>query len=60
MKNRFPYLQKCTLLLPFAWMHRFWVTRKEWGRFADHTKKIIAADKEDVLKLKRIYKEIGL
>lgn len=60
MKNRYSYLQKYPWLLPIAWGHRFIGSWKEWGRFAQHTKDIIDADEESVLKLKRIYKEIGL
>lgn len=60
MENRYTYLQKQPWLLPAAWVHRLAVSRKEWGRFADHTKNILTADEEKVLKLKRIYKEIGL
>lgn len=60
MENRYTYLQKHKWLLPAAWVHRFFGSSKEWGRFADHTKNIISADSEEVLKLKRIYKEIGL
>lgn len=60
MENRYSYLQKHRWLLPAAWVHRLAGSRKEWGRFANHTKNIIYADEEEVLKLKRIYKEIGL
>ena len=60
MKNRYAYLQKHPWLLPAAWIHRLAISHKEWGRFAGHTKQIIAAEPEEVLKLKRIYKEIGL
>lgn len=60
LENRFTYLQKHGWLLPAAWVHRLAVSRKEWRRFADHTKDILQADSEEVLKLKRIYKEIGL
>lgn len=60
LENRYTYLQKSHLLLPAAWVHRLIGSRKEWNRFADHTKNILTADEEAVLKLKRIYKEIGL
>lgn len=60
LQNRYTYLQKYSWLLPVAWVHRLICSRKEWGRFANHTKNIITADEEAVLKLKRIYKEIGL
>ena len=60
LENRFTYLQKHRWLLPVAWVHRLVSSRKEWGRFADHTKKIITADTEEAQKLKQIYKELGL
>ena len=60
MENRYTYLQKHRWLLPVAWAHRIICSRKEWGRFADHTRDILDADSEDVRKLKRIYQQIGL
>ena len=60
LENRYTYLQKHRWLLPAAWVHRLVASRKEWGRFAGHTKDILTADSEDVRKLKRIYQEIGL
>ena len=60
MENRYTYLKKYHWLLPIAWIHRLVKSRKEWRRFADNTKNILNADSEEVLKLKRIYKEIGL
>lgn len=60
MENRYTYLQGRHWLLPAAWVHRLAASRKEWGRFADHTKNIITADDDEVRKLKRIYKELGL
>lgn len=60
MESRYSYLQDHPWLLPAAWVHRLIGSKSEWGRFADHTKNIIRADSEEVLKLKRIYKEIGL
>ena len=60
MENRYTYLQKHRWLLPAAWIHRLAASRKEWSRFADHTKKILQADDEEVLRLKRLYRDIGL
>ena len=60
LENRYTYLQKHSWLLPVAWGHRLVASRKEWGRFAGHTKEILNADEEKVKKLKRIYKELGL
>ena len=58
--NKYAYLEKYPWLLPIAWIQRLIDKRKEWGRFADSTRQILNADEEKVLKLKRIYKEIGL
>ena len=60
LKDRYAYLQKHPWLLPWAWIQRLFDSRKEWGRFADHTKKILTADEEEAMKLKRIYQQIGL
>lgn len=58
--NKYAYLEKHPWLLPVSWAQRLIDKRKEWGRFADSTRQILRADEEKVLKLKRIYKEIGL
>lgn len=60
LENKYTYLRKHRVLLPVAWVHRLADSRKEWGRFADNTKNILTADTEEVLKLKRMYKELGL
>lgn len=49
-----------TLLLPVAWIHRFFKTHESWGAHAREVESIMNTDEEEVLKLKRIYKEIGL
>lgn len=60
LRNRYPYLQKCPWLLPWAWVQRFFTSYREWGRFADHTKNVLTADEEAVLRLKEIYHRLGL
>lgn len=60
LENKYAYLESRPWLLPVAWLQRFSDRRKDWGRFASHTRDILNADEEKVLKLKRIYKEIGL
>lgn len=60
IENRYTYLQGRHWLLPFAWIHRFFKTRKTWSYHAKEAKSIMNTDTEEVLKLKRIYKEIGL
>lgn len=58
--NKYAYLEDHRWMLPVAWVQRLADKRSEWGRFAEHTSEILNADEEQVLKLKRIYKEIGL
>ena len=60
LKDRYAYLQRRPWLLPWAWVQRLFDSRKEWGRFADHTKNIITADEKEAEKLRRIYQQIGL
>lgn len=60
IESRYTYLQGRHWLLPIAWIHRFFRTYRTWGRHAQEAKSIMNTDAEEVLKLKRIYKEIGL
>lgn len=60
IENRYTYLQGRHWLLPVAWVHRFIRTKDTWGSHAKEAKSIMNTDTEEVLKLKRIYKEIGL
>lgn len=60
IESRYTYLQGKRWLLPAAWVHRFFRTKNTWGRHAKEARSIMNTDTEEVLKLKRIYKEIGL
>jgi len=60
LENRYSYLQKHRWMLPIAWVHRVIDNRSSWGRYVDSAKGIINADEEEALRLKRMYKEIGL
>ena len=60
LEKRYTYLQKKPWLLPAAWVHRFFLTRSTWGFHAKEAASIMNTDPEDVLKLRRVYKEIGL
>lgn len=60
IESRYTYLQGRHWLLPVAWVHRFIRTKDTWGSHAKEAKSIMNTDTEEVLKLKRIYKEIGL
>lgn len=60
LENRYTYLKGKHWLLPVAWIHRFFRTKEKWGYHAKEAQRIMNTDTEEVLKLKRIYKEIGL
>ena len=60
LKFRYSYLQNCPWLLPVAWVHRVFGNRDSWKRYAGHTKGILSADTEEAMRLKRLYKELGL
>ena len=60
MKHRYTFLQKYPWLLPVAWVRRFVDNWDSWGRYVDSAKGIMDADVEEVMKLKKMYKEIGL
>ena len=60
IESRYTYLQGKHWLLPVAWAHRLIRTHDTWGAHAEEAKSILNADEDEVLKLKRIYKEIGL
>lgn len=60
LENRYTYLQGRHWLLPFAWIHRFFKTKNTWSYHSKEAKSIMNTDSEEVLKLKRIYKAIGL
>lgn len=60
LEKRYTYLQQHPWLLPAAWIHRIFRNRDIWERRVQEVQGILSADEEQVLKLKRIYKEIGL
>ena len=60
LENRYEFLQKHHWMLPIAWIRRIIDNRDSWGRYKKEAKGIINADTEEVKKLKRMYKEIGL
>ena len=60
IERRYTYLQGNHWLLPVAWVHRFFKTSSTWGRHAEEARAIMNTDEEEVLKLKNIYKELGL
>lgn len=60
IESRYTYLQGRNWLLPIAWIHRIVRTKTKWAEHAKRANSILKADKQEVIKLKRIYKEIGL
>lgn len=60
IESRYTYLQGRHWLLPIAWVHRIVRTKDAWSYHVKEAQSIMNTDTEDVLKLKRIYKEIGL
>ncbi|MCD8356570.1 MAG: nucleotidyltransferase family protein [Clostridia bacterium] len=60
IESRYTYLQGKHWLLPVAWVHRLFRTKDTWVHHAEEAQSIMNTDTEEVLKLKRIYKEIGL
>lgn len=60
IETRYTYLQGHHWLLPIAWIHRLVKTRDKLGQHAGEAKDIMNADTEEVLKMRRLYREIGL
>lgn len=60
LEARYTYLQGRYWLLPVAWIHRFFRTQDSLSEHMKEAQSIMNTDAEEVLKLKRIYKEIGL
>ena len=60
IERRYTYLQGNHWLLPAAWVHRFFKTSGSLAEHANEAKSIMQTDDEEVRKLKKIYKEIGL
>lgn len=60
LEKRYTYLQGHHWLYPVAWVHRLIKTRDSLGKHVKEAQSIMHTDTEEVLKLKRIYKEIGL
>lgn len=60
IEKRYTYLKGRHWLLPMAWVHRFIRTRDKWEGHAHEAKVIMSADEEEVMRLRKIYKDIGL
>ena len=57
---RYTYLQDKPWLLPVAWVHRLVKTRDGWQAHTQEAKNIFSADKAQVRRLTRMYRDIGL
>ena len=60
IQRRYTYLQKYPWLLPAAWVHRVFKNKDILDQRVQEMQNIVTADTEEVLKYKRIYREIGL
>lgn len=60
IQSRYTYLQNNPWLLPAAWIHRFVITRNSWKAHAEQAGQILSADREEVQRLLRLYRELGL
>ena len=60
IKFRYTYIQGRTWLLPVAWIHRFCRGAKKFKYHVCQARNIMHGEDKEVLRLKRIYKEIGL
>jgi len=60
IQARYTYLQDKPWLLPVAWVHRFVKTRSGTDKHLETARQIITADTEEVDRMKRLIREIGL
>lgn len=60
IESRYTYLQDRPWLLPAAWVHRLVKTREEWQEHTREARNILSADKKEVKRLTRLYRDVGL
>lgn len=60
IETRYTYLQGRPYLIPIAWIHRLIKTRSRLNQHMEEARGIVNADEEEVLLLRKVYKEIGL
>lgn len=60
IQARYTYLQDKPWLLPAAWVHRVVKNRSKTGRQMDTARQILRADREEVDRLKKLMRNIGL
>ena len=60
LENRYTYLRGRHWLLPIAWIHRFFRGAERFEYHVNQAKDILSAEDEEVIRLRKIYKELGL
>ena len=60
IKSRYTYLDGKPWLLPAAWVHRFFKKKGTIVEYVGESKRIIKANKKDVVELNDFYRKIGL
>ena len=60
IQSRYTYLQENPWLLPAAWVHRLVKTSGDTKKHLESARQIIQADSEEVNRLKKLTKDIGL
>ena len=60
IQSRYTYLQNKPWLLPAAWVHRLVKTGADTRKHLDTARQILTADTEEVNRLRRLTKDIGL
>ena len=60
IKSRYTYLEERPWLLPVAWVHRVLKNRENFADRAREARTILSADGEEVTRLQRLCRDIGL
>lgn len=60
IQSRYTYLQDKPWLLPVAWIHRLVKTRDAWTEHTRQAGQILSVDKQEVQRIIRMYREMGL
>ena len=60
IESRYTYLQGRHWLLPAAWIHRLIKTRGSWDSHVKEAQTIMSAEEDEVLKINKLHRDIGL
>ena len=60
MKARYTYLQTKPWLLPVAWVHRFFKKKGATVIYIKESKELLTTNKDEVIELNELYKQIGI